>query len=156
MAKSLLIGQPMLLELDPPVIICGDIHGQFKDLLHIFATVGEPDTRSYLFLGDYVDRGKKSLECFCLLLAYKIKYPLNFFTLRGNHECSELNKIYGFYDECKRKFGIKLWKTVSSTFEYLPVAAVVGARVFCVHGGISPQLKKLEFINKIKRPVSNN
>ena len=88
----------MLLELNPPIVICGDTHGQYADLLSIFERVGDPAERSYLFLGDYVDRGKKSLECYCLLMAMKVKHPLNFFLLRGNHECSELNKVYGFYD----------------------------------------------------------
>ena len=96
-----------------------------------------------MFLGDYVDRGKRSLECFCLLMAYKIKYPNNFFVLRGNHECSEVNKMYGFYDECKRKFNLKLWKTICDTFNYLPITAVVGDRIFCVHGGLSPQIKNI-------------
>jgi len=106
-----------------------------------------------LFLGDYIDRGKQSIETVCLLLCYKIKYPENFFLLRGNHECAQINRIYGFYDECKRRYSIRLWKVFSDVFNCLPVAALIDEKIFCMHGGLSPELRNLEQIKNIMRPT---
>ncbi|XP_048476690.1 serine/threonine-protein phosphatase PP1-alpha catalytic subunit-like [Rhincodon typus] len=130
-----------------------DIHGQYYDLLRLFEYGGFPPESNYLFLGDYVDRGKQSLETICLLLAYKIKYPENFFLLRGNHECASINRIYGFYDECKRRYNIKLWKTFTDCFNCLPIAAIVDEKIFCCHGGLSPDLQSMEQIRRIMRPT---
>jgi serine/threonine-protein phosphatase PP1 catalytic subunit len=98
----LLKNEDALLKLEAPIKICGDIHGQYYDLLRIFQHCGNPVENTYLFLGDYVDRGKQSLETICLLMAYKIKNPKRIYLLRGNHESSVTNRIYGFYDECNR------------------------------------------------------
>ena len=152
-AREVFMSQPILLELEAPIKICGDIHGQYHDLLRLFEYGGFPPEANYLFLGDYVDRGKQSLETICLLLAFKIKYPENFFILRGNHECASINRIYGFYDECKRRYNIKMWKTFTDCFNCLPVAAIVDEKIFCCHGGLSPELQQLDQIKKIVRPT---
>ncbi|PVD38362.1 hypothetical protein C0Q70_00976 [Pomacea canaliculata] len=153
LSRSIFLEQPMLVELEAPVNICGDIHGQYSDLLRHFEMCGYPPQCNYLFLGDYVDRGKRSLETICLVLAYKIKYPNNFFLLRGNHECASINRIYGFYDECKRRYNIKLWKTFTDCFNCLPIAALVEGTIFCMHGGLSPDLVDLDQLREIERPL---
>ncbi|KAK0406919.1 hypothetical protein QR680_018888 [Steinernema hermaphroditum] len=104
MAWKVFKKQNVMLELESPVKICGDIHGQYGDLLRIFDRCGFPPTSNYLFLGDYVDRGRHNLETICLLFAYKIKYRDNFFLLRGNHESSPVSQRYGFFDECMRRY----------------------------------------------------
>ena len=133
--------------------IIGDIHGQYYDLLRLFQYSGFPPESNYLFLGDYVDRGKQSIETICLLLAYKIKYPENFFILRGNHESASINRIYGFYDECKQRYSVKLWKTFTDCFNCLPIAAIIDEKIFCCHGGLSPELTDMDLIRNVKRPT---
>ncbi len=150
--RPILLSQPMLLELEAPLKICGDVHGQYSDLLRLFEYGGFPPQANYLFLGDYVDRGKQSLEVICLLLCYKIQYPNNFFILRGNHEAAGINRIYGFYDECKRRYSIKLWKTFSDVFNCLPVSALVDEKILCMHGGLSPEMESLQQIADLSRP----
>ncbi|RDX60269.1 Serine/threonine-protein phosphatase PP1, partial [Mucuna pruriens] len=152
-SKDIFSNQPNLLELEAPIKICGDVHGQYSDLLRLFEYGGFPPRSNYLFLGDYVDRGKQSLETICLLLAYKIKYPNNFFLLRGNHECASINRIYGFYDECKRRFSVRLWKVFIDCFNCLPVAALIDEKIFCMHGGLSPELRNLNQIKSLPRPT---
>jgi len=152
-AREVFISQPILLELEAPLKVCGDIHGQYFDLLRLFDYGGFPPEANYLFLGDYVDRGKQSLETICLLLAYKVKYPENFFLLRGNHECSSINRLYGFYDECKRRYNFKVWKMFGDCFNCLPVCAIIDDKIICMHGGLSPDLTNLEQITRIMRPT---
>ncbi|KAK2196610.1 bifunctional Metallo-dependent phosphatase-like/Serine-threonine-specific protein phosphatase-bis(5-nucleosyl)-tetraphosphatase/Calcineurin-like phosphoesterase domain [Babesia duncani] len=152
-SREIFLSESILLELEAPIKICGDIHGQYYDLLRLFEYGGFPPSSNYLFLGDYVDRGKQSLETICLLLSYKIKYPENFFLLRGNHECASINRIYGFYDECKRRYSVKLWKAFTDCFNCLPVAAIVDDKIFCMHGGLSPELSTMDQIRQISRPT---
>lgn len=151
-AREIVLHQPMLLELGAPIKICGDIHGQYNDLLRLFEYGGFPPESNYLFLGDYVDRGKQSIEVVCLLFAYKIKYPENFFILRGNHECAGINRIYGFYDECRRRYGVRLWRQFCNAFECLPCTAVIDDKIICMHGGLSPELTSMDQISNISRP----
>ncbi|SMN22542.1 similar to Saccharomyces cerevisiae YPL179W PPQ1 Putative protein serine/threonine phosphatase [Maudiozyma saulgeensis] len=152
--REIFLHQPTLLRLQAPIKIVGDLHGQFNDLLRILKMSGIPSETNYLFLGDYIDRGKQSLETILLLLCYKLKYPNNFFMLRGNHESANVTKMYGFYDECKRRKSTKVWKAFIDVFNCLPIAATINDKIFCVHGGISPDLKNLNQINKnIARPT---
>ncbi|KAJ3697769.1 hypothetical protein LUZ61_001474 [Rhynchospora tenuis] len=152
-SREIFLSQPTLIELKAPILICGDIHGQYSDLLRLFECGGLPPESNYLFLGDYVDRGKQSIETICLLLAYKIKYPENFFLLRGNHECASINRIYGFFDECKRRYNVRIWKVFIECFNCLPVAALIDEKILCMHGGLSPDLKSLDQIRRIERPI---
>ncbi|KAJ3015488.1 UNVERIFIED_CONTAM: hypothetical protein HDU68_012701 [Siphonaria sp. JEL0065] len=150
--REVFMDQSVLLEIEAPVNLVGDVHGQFEDLLRIFDKCGYPPNANYLFLGDYVDRGKFSLETILLLFCYKLKYPLNFFILRGNHECASVNRVYGFFDECKRRCNLKIWKVFTDVFNCLPIAAIVAGKIFCVHGGLSPSLISMDYIRAIPRP----
>ena len=153
-AREIFMQQPVLLEISAPLNICGDTHGQYADLLRLFEIGGFPPDSNYLFLGDYVDRAKQSIEVITLALCYKIKYTQSFFLLRGNHECASLNRIYGFYDECKRRYSVKLWRIFADCFNCMPVAAIVAEKILCMHGGLSPDLEdNLSIIFDIPRPT---
>lgn len=119
----------------------------------MFEIGGFPPDANYLFLGDYVDRGQQSIETICLLLAYKIKFDENFFLLRGNHECASINRIYGFYDECKKRYSVKLWKIFTECFNYLPISGCVDDKILLMHGGLSPELHTIDQLKKIMRPT---
>ena len=157
--KQIFLKQPVLLRLNPPLTVAGDTHGQFHDLLRLFEIGESPPKTNYLFLGDYVDRGLQSLETVTLLFCYKILYPGNFFMLRGNHECSAINRLYGFYDDCARYYPkpiqgrMTVWDMFNDVFNCLPIAAIIDDKIFCIHGGISPGLTSLDEIEELKRPL---
>lgn len=151
--RNIFMSQPMLLEITPPIRICGDIHGQYYDLLRIFDRCGFPPASNYLFLGDYVDRGRHSVETIILLFCYKCLYKETFFLLRGNHECAAINKMYGFYDDVKRRYNIRLFKAFTDVFNCMPVACAISDKILCMHGGLSPELTNIQQINKIERPA---
>ena len=152
-SMEIFMQESSFLELTAPIIICGDIHGQYRDLIRLFDFGGSPQKKQYLFLGDYVDRGKNSIECIALLLAYKVKYPKNIYLLRGNHESEMINRTYGFYDECKRRYNLRIWKIFSDCFNWLPISALVNQKILCMHGGLSPDLQNLNNIKQIVRPT---
>ena len=142
-----------MLELEPPIYICGDVHGQFYDLLRVFEIFKYPPESKFLFLGDYVDRGKNSLECILLLLCLKIKFPQKIFLLRGNHESADVNRTFGFYDECKRKVSLKIYKKFCCLFNILPITALISEKILCMHGGLSKDLTNINQLKSIKRPT---
>ncbi|CAJ0586470.1 unnamed protein product, partial [Mesorhabditis spiculigera] len=178
--KHILITEPMLIEMRPPLIIVGDIHGQYLDLLHIFEmfSTNNRDISSkkkrddaddnpagenwngficenYLFLGDYVDRGPRQIEVIMLLFVCKILWPRQYGLLRGNHENAVTNLAYGFEQELNYRFydGNSLWHQFNNVFAMLPVAARVGRRILCMHGGLSKGMKSLDDIRRLKKPV---
>ncbi|EFO24390.1 hypothetical protein LOAG_04097 [Loa loa] len=162
-AKKLFLSEPTLLDVDVPCVVIGDIHGQYEDLHRMFSVLGSGRKsgavkRRFVFLGDYVDRGMNSLETICCLLAHKLMFPKMFNMLRGNHESSDINQTYGFQLELERRFttnneGFALWNAFNELFACLPLAAIIHNKILCIHGGIGPELKCLNDIRKIKRPI---
>ncbi|KAE9416601.1 hypothetical protein Angca_005033, partial [Angiostrongylus cantonensis] len=147
--------QPSLLEITSPVVVVGDIHGQYGDLLNIFEKCGWPFETRYLFLGDYVDRGRNSMEVLVLVLALQIQLPRQFFLLRGNHETKSVNKNYGFHGDLRLRFpdgneSEILLDAVAKVYAQLPLAALLCSKILCLHGGLSPKLESIEDIRKIK------
>jgi len=135
-----------------PVTVCGDVHGQFHDLIELFMIAGQPPENNFLFMGDYVDRGYFSIETVSLLFAYKCRWPDRITILRGNHESRQITQVYGFYDECLRKYGnSNVWKHFTDAFDYLPLTATVENKIFCLHGGLSPTIDSLDHIKQLER-----
>ena len=150
--KEILIEESNVQPISAPVTICGDIHGQFYDLLELFNKGGEiPETR-YVFMGDFVDRGYHSVETFQYLMCLKLKWPNCITLLRGNHETRQTSTVYGFYDETIRKYGnANPWIYCTEVFDYLGIAAIIEGKIFCVHAGLSPDIKTLDQIRLFER-----
>ncbi|KAG5617842.1 hypothetical protein H5410_017666 [Solanum commersonii] len=150
--KEILIEESNVQPVNSPVTVCGDIHGQFHDLMKLFQTGGHVPDTNYIFMGDFVDRGYNSLEVFTILLLLKARYPANITLLRGNHESRQLTQVYGFYDECQRKYGnANAWRYCTDVFDYLTLSAIIDGTVLCVHGGLSPDVRTIDQIRVIDR-----
>jgi serine/threonine-protein phosphatase 2A catalytic subunit len=151
-ARERLLKESNVQPVHAPVTICGDIHGQWHDLIELFRIGGAAPDTNYLFMGDYVDRGYYSVETVSLLVCLKVRYPERVHILRGNHESRQITQVYGFYDECVRKYGsANVWKYYTDLFDYLPLTAVVDHSIFCLHGGLSPSIDTLDHIRQLDR-----
>ncbi|GFE55259.1 serine threonine phosphatase [Babesia ovis] len=139
------------------ITVCGDIHGQFYDLLNIFKINGVPsETNGYLFNGDFVDRGSFSVECAIALFLAKALYPTKFFITRGNHETESLNKCYGFKGEVLNKYDEKIYTLFCESFCYLPLGYVINKKVLVVHGGLfgndGVTIDQMKKVDRVREP----
>ncbi|GMM55949.1 putative serine/threonine-protein kinase [Maudiozyma humilis] len=151
--KELLIKESNVIHIQTPVTIVGDMHGQFHDMLEMFSIGGRVPDTNYLFLGDYVDRGLYSIETIMLLIVLKLRYPSRIHLLRGNHESRQITQSYGFYTECLNKYGSgsRVWQYLTDVFDYLVLCCIIDNELFCVHGGLSPNVQTIDQIRIIDR-----
>ncbi|KHN82495.1 Serine/threonine-protein phosphatase PP1 isozyme 7 [Toxocara canis] len=152
-SREQLMKDESMLDIEAPLVLVGDVHGQYEDLIGIFQMNGYPPNQRFLFLGDYVDRGNNSIETIILLLCYKLMYPYEIYLLRGNHETRFINRVYGFYEECQHSYSKSLWQIFQSVFNCLPLCARISNRIFCMHGGISEEIVSWKSMKKIRRPL---
>ena len=151
-ALEILRSEDNVIHVQSPVSVCGDVHGDFDNVLSIFDIFGDAPDGRYLFLGDYVDRGSKSVETVSYLLALKVKYPSDFFLIRGNHESSLPTITFGFYNEIMNKYSdFMIWRTFMEVFKCLPIVAIIDNSIFCVHGGLSPKLHDVSQLDVLDR-----
>jgi diadenosine tetraphosphatase ApaH/serine/threonine PP2A family protein phosphatase len=150
--RELFLEEGNVEQVHAPATLCGDIHGQFYDLLELFEKGGDVPSTNYVFMGDFVDRGYHSVETLLLLLALKARWPDRITLIRGNHESRQITQVYGFYDECYRKYGsVNVWRLCTELFDYIPLGALVGGEVLCLHGGLSPRIESIEEIRMLDR-----
>jgi protein phosphatase len=153
--KQIFADESVSLELPGPVVIVGDLHGQVLDLFRILRSYGPPVDRRYLFLGDIVDRGEFSLETCTLLFALKVRFPAAVYSIRGNHEFRFLCERCGFQAELAAVYGPdgRVFEAFLDAFSVMPLTAVIGRRLLCVHGGLGPRWFSLSQARQVERPL---
>ena len=152
MVRSILMEEKNVHTISCPVTICGNIHGQFHDLMEVFKIGGFPPFTNYLFLGDFIRVGLFSVQTVSLLFALKVRYHKRITLIRGHHESAQHTKNFGFYDDIQKKYkNVRAWKYFVDTFDYLPLSALISKQIFCVHGGLSPQIHTLQHIEQLDR-----
>ncbi|OHS99987.1 Serine/threonine-protein phosphatase PP1 isozyme 7 [Tritrichomonas foetus] len=147
--------EPTQLHLRGKFVIVGDLHGNIDDLISIFMNYGYPPETQYVLLGDYVDRGKNSIETLILLYALKLKFPQSIYLLRGNHESKSTKLFSGFKDECLVHLNKRCYSLFIKSFSYLPLAALLNHSIFCVHGGLSQSIIDITEIDRIEKPITD-
>ncbi|KAL4474133.1 hypothetical protein ABPG72_002858 [Tetrahymena utriculariae] len=151
--KEIFVNENNVKRIRAPVTLVGDVHGQFYDVQEIFRVGGDPPYTNYLWLGDYVDRGYYSVEVITLLFLLKLKYPERMTLIRGNHETRSVTQNYGFQVECIQKYGdsSKIWEYYTDSFDFLPLGCIIDTSIFCVHGGLSPNIETIQEVSMLDR-----
>lgn len=146
-----------VLDLDIDCVIVGDLHGHILDLIRIFQKFGFPPKTKYLFLGDIVDRGEFGVDTLVIIFLMKLFYPDCVYIIRGNHEFEDVCCTGGFFAEIESRYPITdVFDVCLDCFSYMPLAAVIKKKIFCIHGGLGPDINKIDDIRSIKRPVINS